>query len=222
MIVVGCGTMPKQQAFWQAQRQKQQPHQATSWSSSSSSMSTTTATLVMRDKSASYWFQAGDTVRVVENVYMGGGKHRENLRGRVGTVLQTWEKCNVDPTCCCAEQVNPEMAVHVQFLSSSGCSQESSKQETGKNGENEDDSSLSFTYYFSEEELVQVNTEKEGTVQKYDTPTTTAAVAAPSSSTSNMAPFDGMSCTAFKLEELQKMGQKPRSIASFDPQQKPK
>jgi hypothetical protein len=214
MIVGGCGTT-KQQAFWQSSqhRQKHQQHHATSWSSSSSSsLTTTAATLVMRDMSASYWFQAGDTVRVIENVYIGSSKQQNNrgggvnLLGRVGTVLQTWEKCDVDPTCCCAEQVNPEMAVLVQFLSPN-------QENNDENGENVDSSS-SFTYYFSEEELVhQVTHEKEGVVQGNDTLTTAVAPSA-----TNAAPFDGMSCIAFKLEELQKMGQKPRGIASFDPQ----
>jgi hypothetical protein len=163
MILVGCG-MTKQQAFWHSQRRIDQ------LGGISSSSSSSTSTLVMRDKSASYWFQAGDTVRVVENVYcmrgnQDGNTNRVNLLGRVGTVVQTWEKCTVDPTCCCAEQVNPEMAVHVQFSNS----HESANQD-------------SFTYYFSEEELVQVK-EEDNSAQ---------TIAVPSA---NVAPFDGMSCT---------------------------
>jgi len=58
--------------------------------------------IVMRDASASYWFQVGDSVRVMEDVQKAG----VSLKGRVGTVCETWEKCDVDPTCCCAEQVD--------------------------------------------------------------------------------------------------------------------
>jgi hypothetical protein len=61
--------------------------------------------LTMRDRSASYWFQVGDTVKVVDDVVKAGS----NLRERQGVVVQTWEKCEVDPTCCCAEQVSSLM-----------------------------------------------------------------------------------------------------------------
>ena len=51
-------------------------------------------TLQMRDASASYWFQVGDRVKVVDDVY----KANINLLGRQGKVVETWEKCDVDPT----------------------------------------------------------------------------------------------------------------------------
>lgn len=126
---------------------------------------------LMRDASASYWFQVGDHVRVVEDVIKAG----HNLKGKQGQVVETWEKCDVDPTCCCAEQVDTGMAVRVQFSNDGG----------------EEDES--YLHYFSEEELIKIE-EK-------------ASVA-----------FDGMTCSAFKMEQLQKMQSQPRGIASFEPQ----
>ena len=70
--------------------------------------------LVMRDKSACYWFAINDRVRVVEDVYI--NHQKTNLKHRVGTVIQTWEKCDIDPTCCCAEQVDTNYAVRVEFV----------------------------------------------------------------------------------------------------------
>lgn len=147
----------------------------------------------MRDASASYWFRVGDSVRVVDDVMKAG----YNLRNRVGVVVETWEKCDVDPTCCCAEQVEQDMAVRVEFK-----------------GNEEKDSSLSsevgssFTHYFAEEELVKVQVEEED------------QQASSSSSTGNTVAFDGMSCTAFKLDQL-KIDEKPRRIASFEPSNRP-
>ena len=66
----------------------------------------------MRDQSAATWYKVGDSVRVVDDVY----KNRDaNLKGLQGQVVDVWEKCEVDPTCCCAEQVDENMAVRVQF-----------------------------------------------------------------------------------------------------------
>jgi hypothetical protein len=67
--------------------------------------------LMMRDVSASYWFRVGDKVQVVQDVYKGNS----NLNQRIGTVREAWEKCDIDPTCCCAEQVDTGMAVKVEF-----------------------------------------------------------------------------------------------------------
>lgn len=124
--------------------------------------------LVMRDMSSSYWFQVGDRVRVVEHVFIrpkkwnlattnnrnGGGiggsgqtddeRLRVNLFGRVGTVKETWEKCDVDPTCCCAEQVDIGMAVRVEFMSDNDDHDGLGRQ------------SRSFMHYFAESELVKV------------------------------------------------------------------
>jgi hypothetical protein len=88
------------------------------------------AVLTMRDAFSAYWFNAEDSVRVVDDVMEAGA----NLNGRTGTVVQTWEKCDVDPTCCCAEQVDLGMAVHVEFQG--------------------DDDKESFLHFFAEEELV--------------------------------------------------------------------
>jgi hypothetical protein len=87
--------------------------------------------MAMRDMSASYWFQVGDRVRVVEDVY----KSNANLKGRVGKVCETWEKCDVDPTCCCAEQVDVGMSVRVVF-------------DDSQNGER-------LEHYFAETELTK-------------------------------------------------------------------
>jgi len=137
----------------------------------------------MRDASASYWFQVGDSVEVVEDVLKAG----VNLRGRCGTVKETWEKCDVDPTCCC--QVDTGMAVRVAFDDVDG----------------DDDG---FFHYFAEDELVKVTEIAEAQVAEVVSPTTAEQI-----------PFDGMSCVAFKLEQLG--SNKPRGIASYDPSNSP-
>jgi hypothetical protein len=142
--------------------------------------------LTMRDHSASYWFQVGDAVKVVEDVIKAGS----NLRERQGVVVQTWEKCDVDPTCCCAEQVDLGMAVRVEFQGS----------EQAIDGEGR-----SFFHYFAEEELIKQADAKEET----------KAVIQDVSEDSQIA-FDGMSCMAFKLDQLQ-LDKKPRKLASFEP-----
>lgn len=90
----------------------------------------------MRDRSASYWFQVGQGVQVVDDVTKAGS----NLRNRIGKVVETWEKCDVDPTCCCAEQVDTGMAVRVEF-------QGTEREESGGG---------SFYHYFAEDELEKV------------------------------------------------------------------
>ena len=87
--------------------------------------------LTMKDRSAVTYFKVGDMVKVTEDVY----KNKQNLIGYQGKVTETWEKCDVDPTCCCAEQVDPGMAVTVSFT--------------------QDDDS--FIYFFGEDELIKVN-----------------------------------------------------------------
>jgi hypothetical protein len=57
---------------------------------------TRTTRLTMRDASSAYWFAKGDTVQVVQDVI----KANYSLKDRTGTVVETWEKCDVDPTCC--------------------------------------------------------------------------------------------------------------------------
>ena len=113
---------------------------------------------IMRDRSSSYWFSVGDAVQVVQDVICGGRTTtKQNLKGRIGTVVETWEKCDVDPTCCCAEQVDINMAVRVVF-------RDHDRETTNdKDDEDEDDdssnsnfnsnNSTDFYYYFAEDEL---------------------------------------------------------------------
>jgi hypothetical protein len=101
--------------------------------------------LQMKDASCSYWFHVGDAVQVATSVEKAG----VDLKGRVGTVTETWEKCSVDPTCCCAEFVDENFAVTVMFegkLDSENLSQ------TGLILEIEQH----FTHHFNEDELVKV------------------------------------------------------------------
>lgn len=134
-----------------------------------------TTLLQMRDASSAYWFNVNDRVRVVDNVIKAG----HSLKGREGTVKETWEKCDVDPTCCCAEQVDVGMAVRVEF----------------RGTEEDASASGSFMHYFAEEELIKVNDDSDDYNERI--------------------PFDGMSCTAFKLEHL-KMGEQAKRIAAYE------
>eukprot|EP00630_Chrysocystis_fragilis_P000831 CAMPEP_0197401346 /NCGR_PEP_ID=MMETSP1165-20131217/18351_1 /TAXON_ID=284809 /ORGANISM="Chrysocystis fragilis, Strain CCMP3189" /LENGTH=66 /DNA_ID=CAMNT_0042927457 /DNA_START=289 /DNA_END=489 /DNA_ORIENTATION=+ len=54
------------------------------------------------------------------------------LRGETGVCTDVWEKCEVDPHCCCAELADEAAAVTVHFA--------------GPN----------ITYYFAEDELQRV------------------------------------------------------------------
>jgi hypothetical protein len=72
--------------------------------------------LHMRDGStAAVFFELGDSVKVVSEVL-----HRPNHRpaftskGLVGKVVSLWEKCEVDPHCCCAEQAF-DAPIEVEF-----------------------------------------------------------------------------------------------------------
>jgi len=130
----------------------------------------------MRDRSSANWFNVGDSVRVVDDVMKAG----TNLRGRVGTVIETWEKCDVDPTCCCAENVDEAMNVHVKFIPT-------------------DSEMEGFVHYFAESELLQIKDDDDNTA----------------TSDNNDLPFDGLSCTAFKLQQLQG-GEQAQRIAAFE------
>ena len=147
----------------------------------------------MRDTSASYWFRAGDAVRVCESVVKSG----VDLRDRVGIVQETWEKCDVDPTCCCAEQVDCNMAVRVEF--------------PGTIDDPASDPSLTYSHFFGEEELVKVADPSSESVNQ--------STAAGSTSVDPIA-FDGIGCAAFKLDTLQ-IESKTRKLASFDPAAQP-
>ena len=67
----------------------------------------------MRDASASYWFQRGNSVRVIEDVEKAG----HNLKHRVGKVVETWEKCDVDPTCCWQVPAGYCFSAYIHYIS---------------------------------------------------------------------------------------------------------
>eukprot|EP00593_Proboscia_inermis_P006059 CAMPEP_0171307980 /NCGR_PEP_ID=MMETSP0816-20121228/18070_1 /TAXON_ID=420281 /ORGANISM="Proboscia inermis, Strain CCAP1064/1" /LENGTH=95 /DNA_ID=CAMNT_0011790557 /DNA_START=635 /DNA_END=922 /DNA_ORIENTATION=+ len=69
----------------------------------------------------------------------------------------------------------------------------------------------SFTHFFAEDELIivkyeEVNVNQEDEQDDTEQPSVLA----------DSVPFDGLSCTAFKLDKLN-IGSKPRQLASFDP-----
>mmetsp|Transcript_15812 Transcript_15812/g.19278 ORF Transcript_15812/g.19278 Transcript_15812/m.19278 type:complete len:232 (-) Transcript_15812:335-1030(-) len=144
----------------------------------------------MRDLSSANVFQIGEKVKVVSSVIKAGF----DLNGRMGEVIETWEKCDVDPTCCCAEFVDENFAVTVKF---EGCMDGDKNESTSNLIEGLNDY---FTHFFSEEELLKVNDNKE----QND----------PSESTKQV-PFDGMSCKTFKLNQL-KMGEQAQRIAAYE------
>ena len=103
----------------------------------------------MRDLSSANVFQIGAKVKVVSSVMKAG----VDLKGRMGIVQESWEKCEVDPTCCCAEFVDENFAVMVKF---DGPIDDDM-------GVNATSSSLPiiglddyFTHYFAEEELLHI------------------------------------------------------------------
>ena len=135
--------------------------------------------LFMADHSSVTSVSVGDSVTVVEDVLKAG----KNLRGFSGTVIETWEKCDVDPTCCCAEWVDEGLSVHVRFK---------------VDGENELLANDTFIHYFAESELVKKK--EDDCAEDQDDPSIA---------------FDGLSCTAFKLDKLQ-MGEQAKRIAKFE------
>jgi len=60
----------------------------------------------MRDGStASVFFKVGDRVKIVKDVFVVNPEgSRISTKGMEGIVSDIWEKCEVDPHCCCAEQ----------------------------------------------------------------------------------------------------------------------
>ena len=112
--------------------------------------------LQMKDSSCSYWFQVGDIVQVSTTVHKAG----IDLKGRRGMVTETWEKCSVDPTCCCAEFVDDNYAVTVTFQGPL------LMLDTGMDDPRPTESSTPFivgihehcyfTHHFNEDELVMV------------------------------------------------------------------
>ena len=74
--------------------------------------------LLMRDgSSASNYFSVGARVRVVKPVAHSPPAlpgRSFSSRGKQGTVVGVWEKCEVDPHCCCAELAF-EAPIEVRF-----------------------------------------------------------------------------------------------------------
>jgi hypothetical protein len=145
-------------------------------------------TLKMRDASCAYWFNVGESVKVTSTVIKAG----IDLRGRTGQVINTWEKCEVDPTCCCAEFVDDNFAVTVKFDGKADL--------TAANGEEfiKGIDTGAFTHFFNEDELVKV--------QENDNH---------EEMTSIPVAFDGMSCKAFKLDQL-KMGKQAQRLSAYE------
>jgi len=109
-----------------------------------------------------------------------------------------WEKCDVDPTCCCAEWVDEGLAVHVRF---------------NANNENALFANDTFIHYFAESELIK---------KKDDVPiNTNDKEDDDNKQQSTSVAFDGLSCTAFKLDKLS-MGEQARRIAAFEESKKEK
>ena len=94
------------------------------------------------DHSSATLFEVGDTVTVIDDIMKGN----RNLNGMSGQVTFTWEKCDVDPTCCCAEWVDEGLSVHVKF----NVDDENNKEEGESLFAND-----TFIHYFAESELVK-------------------------------------------------------------------
>ena len=83
-----------------------------------------------------------------------------DLKGREGVVIETWEKCDVDPTCCCAEFVDENYAVNVQFDAKSlVIDDDDCGDGVGVDGGDTVESEDNFTSYFAEAEIVKVDVE---------------------------------------------------------------
>lgn len=159
------------------------------------SSSPSKTSLLMGDHSSATLFQVGDTVQVNDDVLKAG----KNLKGLKGTVIETWEKCDVDPTCCCAEWVDEGLSVHVRFEVEVVQNQNPS-QVDHVDGEPSVSLLLAndvFVHYFAESELIKTKKEEERTIKE------------------STVAFDGLSCMAFKLDKL-KMGGQAQRIAAFE------
>lgn len=73
-----------------------------------------------------------------------------DLKGRIGRVTETWEKCDVDPTCCCAEFVDENFAITVEFKGKLDPDRTTATMNSLILGIDEN-----FTHYFNEDELVK-------------------------------------------------------------------
>jgi len=93
--------------------------------------------------------------------------------------------------CCCAEWVDDGLSVHVKF----NIPYESDEGDRKALIANE-----VFIHYFAESELVKAESLGQGQSKIGD---------------ENSAPFDGLSCKAFKLDKL-KMGEQAQRIVAFE------
>ena len=103
------------------------------------------------------------------------------------------------PRCCCAEWVDEGLSVHVKF---------------NVPNRGTDDPLLAndiFVHYFAESELDEYNEHNNAITDKSTTPKEQVGDV----TGSETAPFDGLSCKAFKLDKL-KMGQQAQRIAAFE------
>jgi len=127
----------------------------------------------MGDHSSATVFEVGDSVTVVEDVMKAG----RNLRGLSGEVIETWEKCDVDPTCCCAEWVDDGLSVHVKFNIPHESNEDGRKVMIAKDV---------FIHYFAESELVKSEHIGQGQSKIII-----------DEGGENSAPFVGLSCKTF-------------------------
>ena len=110
----------------------------------------------MRDVSAANAFCVGDSVRVVTRDI--SVTDHGNLYHQVGTVVETWEKCDVDPTCCCAEQVDDQLAVRVQFVRTAAATTTTNNTHMVLSDNTMVvDHTMYYYYYFAEDELEMVS-----------------------------------------------------------------
>ena len=96
--------------------------------------------LTMRDGStASTYFNVGDKVRVVENVWHNPPTLPTfSSKDLEGIICGVWEKCEVDPSCCCAELAF-DAPIEVQF-----------------EGAQYNEGAASWTAHFAFDEIVRV------------------------------------------------------------------
>ncbi len=97
-------------------------------------------------------------------------------------------------SCCCAEWVDDGLSVHVKFII------------PHENHEGDWNALIAndvFVHYFAEAELVKAETTDQKGMMNIE------------EGDENSAPFDGLSCKAFKLDKL-KMGEQAQRIAAFE------
>jgi hypothetical protein len=96
--------------------------------------------LFMRDGStASVYFSVGDNVMVKTDVWHQPKRlPRFSSKGLVGVVVDVWDKCEVDPHCCCAELAF-DAPIEVKFI-----------------GKQYDEDSESWTAHFAVDEIERI------------------------------------------------------------------